>query len=120
MHSLLHRSVAQLVEHLTLNQGVEGSSPSGPTEISPNPMGFFYVQSESDNRDFQYFVKCGFDELGRFFYNFTLIKDLCNFGKSILVQCNFSATLFFVQNSMFQSVVCAIDFNLDGCVMASI
>jgi hypothetical protein len=26
------RSVAQLVEHVTLNHGVEGSSPSGPTK----------------------------------------------------------------------------------------
>ncbi len=27
------RSVAQLVEHMTLNHGVQGSSPCGPTEI---------------------------------------------------------------------------------------
>ncbi len=27
------RPVAQMVEHLTLNQGVEGSIPSGPTKI---------------------------------------------------------------------------------------
>ena len=27
------RSVAQLVEHMTLNHGVQGSIPCGPTEI---------------------------------------------------------------------------------------
>ncbi len=31
------RSVAQLVEHVTLNHGVEGSSPSGPTTFFQIP-----------------------------------------------------------------------------------
>lgn len=29
----MHRSVAQLAEHVTLNHGVEGSSPSGPANL---------------------------------------------------------------------------------------
>ena len=44
----MHDSVAQLVEQLTLNQRVEGSSPSGVTKeirklLKINACGFFYV-----------------------------------------------------------------------------
>ena len=36
LHPQNDASVAQLVEHLTLNQGVQGSTPCGSTK-SPNP-----------------------------------------------------------------------------------
>ena len=34
--------VAQLVEHLTLNQGVQGSNPCGCTEKRKSNLPFFY------------------------------------------------------------------------------
>ena len=40
------RLVAQLVEHVTLNHGVEGSSPSEPTMVSIK----FFSQKESANK----------------------------------------------------------------------
>ena len=36
LHPQNDASVAQLVEHLTLNQGVQGSTPCGST-TNPNP-----------------------------------------------------------------------------------
>jgi hypothetical protein len=42
-----HGPIAQSVEHLTFNQGVEGSNPSGPTK--------------------EYLVFCGFEQPSHFF-----------------------------------------------------
>ena len=39
LHPQNDASVAQLVEHLTLNQGVQGSTPCGSTEKSPCNIG---------------------------------------------------------------------------------
>ena len=36
-------SVAQLVEHLTLNQGVQGSTPCGSTRIKVNQLSFNWL-----------------------------------------------------------------------------
>ncbi len=41
--------LAQLVEHLTLNQGVRGSSPRRRIALKLRFQGFFYVQDAEDN-----------------------------------------------------------------------
>ena len=51
LHPQNDASVAQLVEHLTLNQGVQGSTPCGSTEKPLKISGFrcFYTPAGSTN-----------------------------------------------------------------------
>ena len=46
LHPQCDASVAQLVEHLTLNQGVQGSTPCGSTK-KPLISGFFCFSKSS-------------------------------------------------------------------------
>jgi hypothetical protein len=41
------RSVAQLVEHMTLNHGVQGSIPCGPTDLGHSPDRVLKTPSEA-------------------------------------------------------------------------
>ena len=43
LHPQNDASVAQLVEHLTLNQGVQGSTPCGSTKEKPSIIGRLFV-----------------------------------------------------------------------------
>ena len=42
-NALVNAPVAQLVEHLTLNQGVQGSNPCGCTKRQVKPVSFLFV-----------------------------------------------------------------------------